>query len=259
MFRLATSADIGGPAKGMWVGKRGAPYDEIGGAPYSANGYHGNANRPGWANLFGGAERDWQDYEHVRAHQAGKDFEPGVDNVILAGKDGQPEAGRSIIIAGKKWVSGPEGKLRMIDMEYFSKAAEAEEQRRTYTLQLTKMALGSSLIANQMFGEVNGKEFTHWLIAGKKDANSGEEPQKTWKAMGVPQDLWEIPADIDMVNSLSPYSQLYQQAVCKIQCVIRALSVVPVGGELPSLTGPVGTEDQKRLATQQGKGTVDVK
>ena len=75
--------------------------------------------------------------------------------------------------------------------------------------------------------------------------------------MGVPKDLWEIPADIDMVNSLSPYSQLYQQAVCKIQCVIRALSVVPVGGELPSLSGPVGTEDQKRLATQQGK-SVDV-
>ena len=133
MFRLATSADIGGPAKGMWEQKRTTPYDAIGGTPYSANGYHGNANRSGWANLFGGAERDWQDYEHVRAHQAGKDFEPGVDNLILAGPDGAPAPGRSIVIAGKKWVSGPEGKLRMIDMAYFSKASEAEEQRRNYT------------------------------------------------------------------------------------------------------------------------------
>jgi len=255
MFRLATGADIGGPAKGMWVAERTDPYDRIAGAPYSANGYHGHANRAGWANLFGGQERDWQDYEHVRHHQAGKDFEVGVDNVILAGKDGQPAEGRSIIISGKKWTSGPGGKLRMIDMEYFSKAAQAEEERRTYTLQLTKLALGSSLIANQMFGLVSGRKFTDWLVAGKRDG--ADEPQKTWKAMGVPIDLYEIPADIDMVNSLSPYSQLYQQAVCKIQCVIRALSVVPVGGELPSLSGPVGTEDQKRLATQAGK-TVDV-
>ena len=48
----------------------------------------------------------------------------------------------------------------MIDMEYFSKAAEAEEQRRTFILQLTKMALGSFLIANQMFGKIDGKDFT---------------------------------------------------------------------------------------------------
>ena len=137
----------------------------------------------------------------------------------------------------------------MIDMEYFSKAAEAEEQRRTFILQLTKMALGSSLIANQMFGKIQGKDFTAYLT-GKGDGDM----KTAWEKMGVPEDLYDIPADIDMVNSLSPYSQLYQQAVCKIQCVIRALAVVPIGGELPHLTGPVGTEDQKRLATQQGKG-----
>ena len=141
------------------------------------------------------------------------------------------------MIDGKKWTSGPNGQLRMIDMLYFAKAAEAEEQRRTYVLRLTKLALGSSLIANQMFGKVGGRKFTDWLVAGDK-SKAGEEPQKSWVAMGVPKDLWDIPADVDMVNSLSPYSQLYQQAVCKIQCVIRALSVAPVGGELPSLTGP---------------------
>jgi len=65
MFLLAKDAPIGGPAKYMWVAERSAPYDEIAGAPYSANGYHRHANRAGWAKFFGGAERDWQDYEHV--------------------------------------------------------------------------------------------------------------------------------------------------------------------------------------------------
>ena len=119
----------------------------------------------------------------------------------------------------------------MIDMEYFSKAAEAEEQRRTFILQLTKMALGSSLIANQMFGKVDGKDFTAYLT-GKGDA----EMKRAWKKMGVPEDLFDIPADIDMVNSLRPYSQLYQQAVCKIQCVIRASRWSPLEESSPHLT-----------------------
>ncbi len=80
MFRIATGLTDGVPTNPPAIGN----------ISYSGAGYHGAAKRRGWASAFGGQERAWQDYEHVRRHQAADEFQPGVDNLILSNKDGTP-------------------------------------------------------------------------------------------------------------------------------------------------------------------------
>ncbi len=124
----------------------------LGEASYSAMGYHGAAKRPGWASLFGGQERAWQDAEWVRKHQAGENFTPGIDFLVLTDKDGNPAAGRSIEINGRKCVASDgkggtaKGTIKLVDMEYMGKAAAIEEERRHFCQKICSICLNSSAL-----------------------------------------------------------------------------------------------------------------
>jgi len=84
MFRFATGVTSDGNVAYGRVTTQGRdghpPVAEAGndGIAYQATGFQGMAARPGWGNLFGGAEREKQKQDWLRSHQATRTKAPGM-------------------------------------------------------------------------------------------------------------------------------------------------------------------------------------
>jgi len=221
--------------------QRTLSWPPIGHAPFNSAGFTGAAARSGYANLIGGAERQWQQYEWQRKHMATEKHQPGVDRLVLTDESGQPSANRTIEINGRQVVSGTRGEIRLIDQDYYGKCAAAMAERRQYVQRLVAQCLegGAGL---QVFTQLPGgfpHQAEHLVCQGVSqdkgayDALTGTETvPKQLKAWGIPYSLAAADASIKIMF-LSPYSQDYQTGVAKVIAVVTG-GFAPIGA-LPDL------------------------
>jgi len=234
----------------------------------TAKGYTGEAARSGYGSYFGDRERQWQQYEFQRKHQAGPDAQPGASYVILADKDGTGAAGLTAEIGGRLCTSGENGKIRLLDTSYYNKVAETLKEQREHCQKITGMCLQSSDLTKAMFPHIEDYFAPHEFTDAQKanyiqrltnqTTDTGEAALNYMASSGVPTALVGVSCDPDHLNSLSPYSAIYSDGVAKLMCIIRNQNVAFVGEIEDSNPMEVSTEDKKRLATQQKTKSVDV-
>ena len=232
----------------------------------STRGYTGAAARSGYASQFGDRERRWEEYEFNRKHMAGPNHQPGAAWVVLANEQGQGQAGLTAEIGGRMCTSGPGGMIRLLDASFFNKVSESLAEERSWCQKLTSQAMEGKELCGAMFGpqvtSLLGPAATNrpqTAFGQQRGGGDHTECEKIYAEMGMPAVLYEVSADPDHLNSLSPYSAIYADGTAKLLCIIRAQNVAFVGGDpSPGNLANVTREDKNKLATQQKTSSVDV-
>jgi len=180
-------------------------------APYPMNYKY---SKRGIGSLFSQKERTYEREAYERKHEGGTG--KGVETIALS------HAHRTINLGGMEHVSDAQGKLRVLDSEYWGKACAEYEQRVEYLLEISRVVSISSEVARQTMGDA----FLNACPAG----------QTAYNGEGIPAGMQAIDRTPDLMRVLPPKSPDHSRCFAKLMWLLERTSVA-LDGSLGEFTG----------------------
>ena len=169
-------------------------------APYPTNWHY---SRTGISSLFHQAANERERLEYLEKHTGGGGA--GVDEIRLSAPH------KKMNLGGMDHVADADGRLRILDSEYWGRAVGEYEQRVEYLHEVARVATMSSEICQQTLG----MEFVNACGPGAG----------AYKGEAMPPALQGIDATPDLVRVLPRKGTDYVKAYAKIMWLLERTSV----------------------------------